>query len=331
MTSNTKASLTRRSALAAAGIALALGASPASAQTFKGPVKIVVPSQAGGTSDLFARIIAPGVSKAIGQPVVVENRPGAANNIGAGYVANGPSDGHTLLIVDVSALAISANLLKDLNYKLKSDLTGVTMLSFTPYVLGINKDLPPKNAVELKDFAGKNPDKINAGSSGPGALSHLTSVTLTRAWNAEAATQVPYRGIAGAVAAVVSGEASMVVGGVETLRSFIESKQIRGIAVSGPVRLPWAPDLPTFAELGWPMPNAGSWQGILVQSKTPGPVIDALYSAVKAAVAEPEIAKRIKELGGELRTEGPAQLNTWLDSQTADLGKFLREANVQAP
>lgn len=323
--------LTRRSAFAVAGIALVLGTAPASTQTFNGPVKIVVPSQAGGTSDLFARIIAPGVSKAIGKPVVVENRPGAANNIGAGYVANSAPDGHTLLLVDVSALAISANLLKDLNYKLKTDLTGVTMLSFTPYVLGINNNLPPKTAAELKEFAGKNPDKINAGSSGPGALSHLTSVTLTRAWNAEGATQVPYRGIAGAIAAVASGEASMVVGGVESLRSFVESKQIRGIAVSGPVRLPWALDLPTFAELGWPMPNAGSWQGVLVQGKTPKPTVDALYNAVKAALSDPEVAKRITDLGGELRPEGPAQLNTWLETQTESLGKFLREANVQAP
>jgi len=97
------------------------------------------------------------------------------------------------------------------------------------------------------------------------------------------------------------------------------------------VRLPWAPDLPTFAELGWPMPNAGSWQGVLVQGKTPPAMVNALYDAVKAAVAEPETAKRIKELGGELRTEGPAQLNGWLDSETVTLGKFLREANVQAP
>ncbi len=310
-------------ALAAAPLA-----APALAQTFDRTIRIIVPNAAGGTSDILARLIAPELSRALGQNVVVENRAGAAGNIGADAVAKSAPDGHTMLLTDVGALAVNPSLFPRMPFDVQRDLAPVTMLVFAPYVLAVKNALPVPDAAGLAAYARAEPRGVNVANSGVGALNHLTAVEVAAHLNLHA-VQVPYRGGAPALTAVASGEADMIVNGATATLPFVTNGSIRGLAVSGERRLPAVPNLPTFRELGWPMADAGTWQGILVAGTTPPPVVERLVREIRAVAAIPAVASRIGDLGGEVRTEGPEAFRTWFARATEEYGRTVRTHNIR--
>jgi tripartite-type tricarboxylate transporter receptor subunit TctC len=311
-------------ALALPAIARAQGAS----QGFDHPLRIIVPNAPGGTSDILARLIATPLGQAAGQPVVVENRAGAGGNIGADLVSKSPPDGHTVLLLDVSVLATNPFLFARLPYDVEKDLATVSMLIYAPYILAASKALPVADAAGLAAYAKANPGKLNFANSGAGTLSHLVAVALTSAWGSEA-THVPYRGGAPALLAVASGEADLTMAGATQSMPYVAQGQMRGIAVSGPHRLAALPDLPTYAELGWPQANAGTWQGVLVQGQTPPEQVARLEAMLRAAMQEPAIRTRIAELGAEVKTEGAAAFRSQLRADTATLGKIIRDHDIR--
>ena len=323
----------RRHLLRALPGAAALPLSAARAQpafAFDHAVRLIVPFAPGGTSDILARLMAPELSRAFGQNVVVENRSGASGNLGADLVAKAPPDGHTALLIDAGILATAPSLFTRLPFDPKRDLAPATMLIFAPYILAAHPSLPVASAAELVSFAKAQPAKLNVAHSGIGAANHLTALILAQHWGAAgAATMVPYRGGSAALAAAASGEANLIVNGATATQPFVQNGSLRGIAVSGPRRLPAFPDLPSFAELGWPAVESGTWQGALLPGATPAPVVARWEAELRALFARPETARRVAELGGEVRTDGAAAFRGWLERETENWGRVVRANGIK--
>jgi tripartite-type tricarboxylate transporter receptor subunit TctC len=321
--------MNRRTMLGLAAGAFALPAlRGAAAQTFDHPVRMVVPFAPGGTSDILARLLAPTLTQSFGQNVVVENRTGAGGNIGADLVAKSPPDGHTLLIIDVSTLATAPSLYTRLPFDLKRDLAPVTMLIYAPYILAVHPSVPARNGAELVAYARANPQRVNVGHAGIGVGNHLTGMILTQAWGADL-THVPYRGGAAALTAVAAGEAQMIINGATATAPFCKQGTLRPIAVTGPARLADFPDVPTFAELGWPAAESGSWQGILARGGTPAPMVARLSTDIRAAMAVPATAARITALGAINKAEGPESFARWLDNEIEIWARVVRANNIR--
>jgi tripartite-type tricarboxylate transporter receptor subunit TctC len=260
---------------------------------------------------------------------VVENRSGASGNLGADLVAKAPPDGHTALLIDAGILATAPSLFARLPFHPKRDLAPATMLVFAPYILAVHPSLPVKDAAELVAFAKAQPTRLNVAHSGIGAANHLTALILAQHWGAEGATMVPYRGGAAALAAAASGEANLIVNGATATQPFVQNGSLRGIAVSGTHRLPAFPDLPSFAELGWPAVESGTWQGVLLPGATPAPMVARWEAELRALLARPEMARRVAELGGEVRTDGAAAFRDWLERETENWGRVVRANNLK--
>lgn len=322
----------RRTLLRAVPLAGAAALSPLAApalraQGFDHTLRIIVPNAPGGTSDIIARLLAPEMTKALGQSVVVENRAGAAGNIGADAVAKSPPDGHTLLLMDVSTLAINPALFPRIPFDVQRDLAPVTMLIYAPYLAATRNTLAVTDAASLAAHA-RGKGGLNLANAGVGSLTHLTAVEVAAKLGGEV-THVPYRGGAPALLAISSGEADMIINGATATQPYVVNGQMRGIAVSGPHRLAALPNVPTFAELGWPMADAGTWQGVMVQGNTPRPLVEKLETVLRAVMAQPAIAGRIAELGGEPRVEGPDAFRRWLAQATESYGAIVRTHNIR--
>jgi tripartite-type tricarboxylate transporter receptor subunit TctC len=315
----------RRAMLAAtAGL---LAAPAVRAQDFTQTLRIIVPNAPGGTSDILARLMAPALMQRVGQNVVVENRAGAGGNIGADVVAKSRPDGHTLLLLDVSVLATNPFLYQRMPFDTERDLAPVQMVIYAPYILAVNNQLPVQDAAGLVAYARANRGRLNAANSGTGTLTHIVALSLASAWGTEMVS-VPYRGGAPALTALVSNEANVTMAGATQSMPFVMNNQMRGIAVTGPQRLPTLPNLPTFRELGWPEPDAGTWQGILVQGQTPPAMIARLEREIAAVLNEPAIRTRIGELGGVVQADGAEAFRTRLRQQTESYSRIIRANGI---
>ncbi|WP_439495680.1 Bug family tripartite tricarboxylate transporter substrate binding protein [Bosea sp. (in: a-proteobacteria)] len=321
----------RLSAIAVKGLALAALAGiafaprPAAAQNFERPVRLVVPFAPGGTSDILARLIGPKLSAAIGQPVVIENKPGAAGNLGADTVAKAQPDGHTLLLMDVGSLATAPSLFSDLTYDPAKDLAPVSMVMFGPYVLAVHESIPAKTAQELIAYAKANPNKLAIANSGVGAANHITAVSMAKELGIQW-KNVPYKGGAAASRAVVSGESGVIINGSTATLPFVANKQLVGLAVTGEERVA---GLPTFKEAGLPGGDAGTWQGILTTAGSPPAIVTRLNVEIGKILETPEIKAKIAEQGGVVRAGPPAEFATWLKDATTRWGGIIREAGIK--
>ncbi|HZF77297.1 MAG TPA: tripartite tricarboxylate transporter substrate-binding protein [Acetobacteraceae bacterium] len=318
--------LSRRSILAGGALLAVPGL--ARAQGFDRSLRLVVPFPPGGTSDILARLIAGPLGRNLGQTIVVENRPGAGGNIGTDAVAKSAPDGHTLLLLDTSALATNPSLYTRLPFDVERDLAPVQMVVYAPYIVAVSNALPVRNAGELAAWARANPGRLNVANSGTGTLTHIVSLMLAAHWQAEV-TAVPYRGGAPALLAVTQNESQMTLQGATQSMPYVAGGQMRGIAVSGPRRLPALPDLPTFRELGWPQPDAGTWQGLLVQGGTPRATVARLEEEVRRVLEDPAIRTRIAELGGEVVADGAEAFRARLRADTVALGEVIRANNLR--
>jgi tripartite-type tricarboxylate transporter receptor subunit TctC len=307
---------------------LCAGVPTASAQNFTKQVTIIVPYGPGGTSDILARLIAPKLSEAIGQPVIVENKPSSSGNIGADFVAKAPGDGHTLLITDAGTLATQPNLVKKLSFDVQKDLVPVGMVMFSPYLFAVHPSVPVATLQELIAYDKANPGKLNVGTSGVGSVQHLTALVIGKKYGIKWGI-VPYRGGAPAIRAVVSNESNVIFNGALATQPFVVQNQLKGIAVSGDKKLPALASLPTFKELGMPVVEAGSWQGFLTSKGTAPATVAKLNAEIRKILAMPDIANKIKDLGGDVRAGSPEEFGAWMTKAIAEWGEVVKAENIQ--
>ncbi len=322
------ATLLTATMITAATLTLSLLPPPAQAQEFRGPVRIVVPFAPGGTSDILARHIAPRLSDEIGQPVIVENKAGAGGNIGADFVAKAAPNGHTLLLSDLTALLAAPSVLSGISYDIEKDLEPVTMVSYSPYVLGVAQRHSFPSFDELVEYSRENPGGLSVATSGVGANNHITSERLSHGldldWNI-----IAYRGGSDATRAVVSGETDMLLNGTTASLPFALSGQMTPLAVTGEERLPELPDTPTFRELGLPGEMDGTYQAILITAGSPPEIIDRLHRALVEILDEEEMRGRIAEQGGiATPSSSREEVSEWMKAQKSELASFIEESQL---
>ena len=318
---------TRRSVLAGLFLASIVGLTPAAAQNFTKQVTIIVPYAPGGSSDILARLIGPKLSQAIGQPVIVENKPSSSGNVGADYVARQPGDGHTLLITDVGTLSSTPNLFKKLSFDVQKDLVPVGMVMFAPYLFAVHPSVPATSLAELAAYDKANPGKLNVATSGVGSVQHLTALVLGKKYGIKWGI-VPYRGGAAAVRAVVGNESNVIFNGAIATQPFVVQNQMKGIAVSGDKRLKALPNLPTFKELDTPIQDTGSWQGFFASKGTPPAMAERLNAEIRKVLAAPEVSAKIVDLGGEMKAGSAAELGDFVTKAIAQWGEVVKAEKI---
>ena len=316
-------------ALACALVALAGGAVHAQGYPTK-PIRLVVPFTPGGGVDINARLLAPKLTEYLGQPIIVESRPGAGTNIGNEYVAKSAPDGYTLLI-NSGPVAINMALYKNLNYDSLRDFVAISLFSESPNVLVVHPSLPVKTAKDLVAFAKARPGQLNFGSAGPGSVNRLDMEIFMKLAGVKM-VHVPYKGGAGqAVAGLVSGE---VATGFVTLSSavgFIKDKRLRALGVVAPQRIATVSDVPTLAEQGFPSMTSGSWQGVLVPAATPRPIVDRLFRDVNAVMALADTREKLDRGGVSVVTsKSPEDFGAFLKRESSRWGGVVKEQNIVA-
>lgn len=285
----------RRSLLALPLLAAPL---PALAQAFPArPVRIVIPFAAGGPTDIVARLLAERLAAKLGQPVVVDPRPGAGGAIAAEAVARSTADGHTLLIGTATTHAVNPALQGDrLPFHPIRDFAPIAQVARVPIVLAVRPDLEARELAGFIATLRARPGALNYGSSGTGSMGHLATVLLLRTIGAEA-THVPYRGSAPMAADLVAGRLDFASDALASLVPFVREGRVRALAIATPERAAALPELPTFAQAGLPGYEAYTWNVVFAPAGTPAPVIATLNAALNAVVAEPEVARRLEEMG----------------------------------
>ncbi|MDQ8726127.1 tripartite tricarboxylate transporter substrate binding protein [Bradyrhizobium sp. LHD-71] len=307
---------------------LASTASPAVAQGYPNkPVLLVVPFATGGGSDIVARLIAEPLTKALGQPVVIENKPGAGATVGATAVAKAPPDGYTLLYTTPGVQITNPYLMPSLPYDADKDLVPVALIALAINVLVVNPALPVKTISELIAWAKANPGKLNFSSSGIGASSHLSGELFKQRAGIEI-EHVPYRGTGPSIQDLLTGRIQMTIDTVSTLLPHIRSGGLRAIAVASETRNPALPDVPTIADT-LPGFEGSSINYISVPAGTPQPIIDRLNREINAIVGREDIAKRMVELGIAAATESPSDLARRIQSEQVKWKAVIEKISTQ--
>jgi tripartite-type tricarboxylate transporter receptor subunit TctC len=281
------------------------------------PVRIVVPFPPGGGADSLARIMQPALSRLWGQPVVVENKPGASGHIGADLVASSPADGYTLMMSSTASLT----------EKNVAQFAPVTLVSASPYVVVANPKVPAASIRELVDYARRNPGKLTFGSSGTGAASHL-SAELFKSLAGVDLLHVPYKGTGQAVTDLVAGQIDLLFGPAQAVMPFVQGGRLKAYAVTSAKRSATLPDLPTIAESGVPGYEAVGWFGLLAPAATPGPVIAKLSADANRVLRDDDVVQRMLALGAEPSADTPAQFAAFIRDDQAKWSKLMHERGI---
>jgi tripartite-type tricarboxylate transporter receptor subunit TctC len=311
----------------AAILLLAAGAAAAQSWPSK-PLKIIVPYPAGGTSDILARAIGPGLTAALGQPVVIENKPGATGNVGADFVAKSPADGYTLLLADIGSLAISPSVFTSLPFEPVKDFAPVIMVAYSPHLLVVHPSVPAKDAKELIALAKARPDSFNFAVSGIGGANHLAGIDFAQRAGIKW-TYVPYKGGSQALTDMVGGQSNVMFNGMLATYPFVKDGKLKALAISSAKRFAAAPEIPTVAESGMPGFETGSWQGIVAPAGTPPEVVARLHATVTAILATPEMKERLDKAGAEVRPMSPAQFGGFIRDERDRWAKVVKESGAK--
>lgn len=315
---------------ALAGAALALAVSGAAAAWPDKPIRMVVPYPPGGPTDVAARLYAQHMGDILKQPVVVENKAGAAGEIGAEQVAKAAPDGYTVLMGALGSLAINASLLDSQNYSLAKDLTGVSIATAMPLAVVVRQDLPAANVQELVALAKSKPGKLSIGSAGTGSSQHMAG-ELFKLMTGTDILHVPYRGSSPAVTDLLGGQIDMMVEGLPMLLPHIQGGKIRVLAVTSPDRAAALPDTPTVAEAGVPGYAVSTRYGLLAPSGTPPEIIEKLSAAMRQAGATQAVQDGAAKLGARAVPTTPDEANKIIAQEVATWGDVVRRSVKDKP
>lgn len=289
------------------------------------PIRYVVGFQPGGLNDIVARIIGQKLADVWGQPVIVDNRPGAGGNLGTELVAKSAPDGHTILNIS-TAQVISQSLYAKLGYSLERDLAPVALLVYTPLVVTVHNGIAAKTVSDL--VAAAKTTKIVHASGGHGTISHLSGEMVKRAIGFSA-THVPYKGNGPAIIDMSSGQANLLINGVPDLLPTIKAGRIRAIATMAEKRHQNLPDVSTMAEQGHKDFVLGNWVGIVVPMGTPKPIIDKLYGELAKQMKTPDVAEKIAQQGFDPALSSPADFAKRISAEIARFGKAVKESGAR--
>jgi tripartite-type tricarboxylate transporter receptor subunit TctC len=317
-----------RTAVALGAVLAACAAPPAAAQTFPSkPVRILVGAPPGGSNDIFARAIGQRISPALGQPVIVDNRPGANQLIAADLCAKAAPDGHTLYITTTSFAAGVAIQPKQ-PFDPVNDLTGVTMVGNGPMVLVVHPSLPARTAKDLVAIARGKPGQLNYTSAGIGSINHMSMEVLKSQAKIDV-VHIPHKGMAPALTDLMAGNVQMLIVSLPSVHAQMKSGRLRALGVTSAKRTTFIPELPTIAESGVPGYEASLWWGIFAPSKTPRPVVERLNGEIHKAMATPDMKKVFTEFGAEPSPTTPEAFSAMVKKEIAKWTKVVKEANIK--
>jgi tripartite-type tricarboxylate transporter receptor subunit TctC len=277
------------------------------------PIRLLVPFPPGGSTDLVARFVAPVLQAALGQPVVVDNHPGAGGTIAGALAATAAPDGYTL-VIEGANLPIGASLYRHPGFNARRDLVPVAMVCVIPLVLVVNAALDAHSVPELQALLERRPGQLNFGSNGTGATPHLTG-ELFRLQTGTRFVHVPYKGAPQMDQALASGEIDFAFDSIAPVLPLIKGGRVRALAVTTPVRHPALPEVPTLVELGYPKVDVSSWFGLMSTAGTPPPIIERLAAAVGAALQVPALRAQLERQGALVRYLSPAAFGAYLEAE----------------
>ena len=328
--------VSRRTVLQATVAGLASAVVPSRAQTMaptgaasawpSKPIKIIVPYTAGGFTDQMARLVQVGLQKALGQPVVVDNKPGANSIIGVDMVAKAAPDGHTFGVV-IAAYAANTSLYPKLPYSPRKDLVGVSLMGVSPLLAAVPINAPFKNTQELLAYAKANPGKVSFGSSGTGSAAHLTT-ELMKALTQTYMVHIPYRGAAPALTDLLGGQIQLFFDAPTGLIQAGKSGRVRLIGVSSDKRLPAVSDVPTFVEQGIPGLIGSTWASMIAPAGTPRDIVKRMSDAVSAIIRTEETRAKLEAMGTFAEGTTPEACDAFIEAETAKWEKVIRRAGV---
>ncbi len=320
----------RRKLLALLALGSVLGVGPRlarAAQYPSRPIRVIVPYAPGGAPDVLTRALSQELSESLGQPLVIDNKPGASGMIGAAMVARAPADGYTLL-VNASIHVINPSLYSKVEFDAMNDLTPVTQLSSAPLILVVNNDLPVTSVRELIAYAKVNPGKVNYASSGNGASNHLAA-ELFKKMSGAPMNHIPYKGSAAAMTDLMGGHVQVAFDSLPSALPHVKAGKLRALAVTGPQRSFAVPDLPTVAEAGVPGFDVGTWYGVWVPRSTPNELVNRLADEISKALKRPEVRERYLALGNTPVGSTPAQFAALCQQEFEKWARVVRDTGVR--
>ena len=313
--------------LAAGAVALAAVPRIARAQAYPSrPVRIIVGFAAGGGNDIVARLIGQWLSEHLGQPFVVENRPGAGSNVATQAVVNAAPDGYTLLLVGATN-AINVSYYQKLNFNFVHDIAPVASITQQPQIMLAVPSFPAKTIPELVDYAKANPGKVNVSSPGVGSISHLAGELFKMMTGVEM-VHVPFGGNSPALTALLGGQVEVSIASLPSSIEFIRTGKLRGLAVTSAKRVEALPDVPAVVE-SVPGYEVSAWYGVGAPKGTPNELIDKLNNEINAGLADPKLKARIADFGGTVFALSPAGFGKFIADETDKWAKVIRAANIK--
>ncbi len=324
---NTTQRFTRRHVIQALAMAATLASGSAMAQAWPAkPISLVVPFPAGGTTDVLARALAEKLQQSLGQPVIVESKPGAGATLGADYVAKSKPDGYTLLVGAVHH-TIASSVYKKLPYDFQKDLAPITEIALVPNVLVVNASTPVKTVAELVAMLKAQPGKHNYGSNGNGTAQHLIGTQFENMTGTDFA-HIPYKGSGPLATDLLGGQITMSFDTITPVLPHIKAGKLRPLAVTTAKRSSALPDVPTLEEAGLKGFNIGTWFGVLAPTATPKDILARLNTEMVKVIQSPEFRKRMAEIGAEPIGNSADQMAAQIKSETEKFAKLVKDAKV---
>jgi tripartite-type tricarboxylate transporter receptor subunit TctC len=311
-------------------LCFALAAGAAQAQYPVKPIRLLVGFPPGGAADFVARAIGDPLGRALGQQIVVENRPGAGSSIAAEIVAKAPPDGYTILIASPSSICVNPVLLPKLGYNPRTDFVAISQVSASPLVISVNPKLGIHSIRELIDTAKKSPGKLNYASAGNGSAPHLAAVLFLRVAGVDI-VHVPFKGGAQAVQSVLAGDTQVTFATPPSSLPQIQAGRLRGLAITSRAGSPLVPNLPGMAEAGLPEYEISFWYGLFAPAGTPPEIVTKLYEATRRTMALPEVKEMLAREGTETAmSESPAKFASFLDAERTFWARLVKDSGAKA-
>jgi tripartite-type tricarboxylate transporter receptor subunit TctC len=322
--------VTSRRTLLAAALAVPALARPALAQGAwpSRPIRVIVPFAAGTSTDIMTRLVTPRMSEELGQPLVIENRPGAGGVVGSDAVAKSPPDGYNLCMGSIASHSVNATLIPRIPYDVLRDFTPISLVTNAPNLLVVGNQVPAKTLPEFIAWA-KTQTGVAYASAGNGTSSHLAG-ELLRLKTGAPLEHVPYRSAAQAITDVISGQVPMTIYQVTAVLPFVRDGKLRALAATSAKRLEWTPEVPTAIEQGIADFDVSAWHGLFAPANLPPPLLERIYAALDKALTDPNLRPKLVEQGLEPVGMKPAEFRTFLAADIAKWREVIRAADIKA-